>query len=142
MTKPEQIRTQLDNMEISFRRVDELYKVGGVSLSEWDAQKTRLEVMRTQYNNLVENTQLVSPIDGVITARRYDSGDLFGMSMPLLVVEQISPVKFLIHVSESYFTKIRKGMEVTYGLDVIRAEVFKGRFRSFTPPYRLPGTFP
>jgi RND family efflux transporter MFP subunit len=129
----EQIRTQLDNMEISFRRVDELYKVGGVSLSEWDAQKTRLEVMRTQYNNLVENTQLVSPIDGVITARRYDSGDLFGMSMPLLVVEQISPVKFLIHVSESYFTKIRKGMEVDIRLDVYPGEVFKGRISIVYP---------
>ncbi|MBP7709296.1 MAG: biotin/lipoyl-binding protein, partial [Bacteroidales bacterium] len=82
----EQVRTQLENMEISFRRVDELYKVGGVSQADWDAQKTRLDVMRTQYDNLVENTQLVSPIDGVITARHYDSGDLFGMSMPLLVV--------------------------------------------------------
>lgn len=123
----EQVRTQLENMEISFRRVDELYKVGGVSQADWDAQKTRLDVMRTQYDNLVENTQLVSPIDGVITARHYDSGDLFGMSMPLLVVEQISPVKLLVHVSESFFTKIRKGMEVDIRLDVYPGEVFKGR---------------
>lgn len=37
----EQIRTQLDNMEVSFQRIDELYKVGGVSLAEWDAQKNK-----------------------------------------------------------------------------------------------------
>ncbi len=123
----EQIRTQLENMEISFRRVDELYKVGGVSLSEWDAQKTRLEVMRTQYDNLVENTQLVSPIDGVVTARNYDSGDLYGMGMPLLIVEQISPVKLMIHVSESFFTKVRRGMDVDVRLDVYPQEVFSGK---------------
>jgi RND family efflux transporter MFP subunit len=123
----EQIRTQLDNMEVSFQRIDELYKVGGVSRAEWDAQKTNLEVMRTQYNNLVENTQLVSPIVGVVTARNYDSGDLYGMGLPLLVVEQISPVKLIIHVSESFFTKVRKGMDVDVALDVYPGEVFKGK---------------
>jgi len=123
----EQIRTQLKNMEISFQRIDELYKVGGVSRSEWDAQKTTLEVMRTQYNNLKENTQLVSPIAGVITARNYDSGDLYGMGLPLLVVEQITPVKLIIHVSESFFTKIHKGMDVNVNLDVYPQEVFKGK---------------
>ena len=123
----EQIRTQLDNMEVSFQRIDELYKVGGVSLAEWDAQKTNLEVMRTQYNNLVENTQLVSPIAGVVTARNYDSGDLYVMGLPLLVVEQISPVKLLIHVSESFFTKVRKGMDVDVALDVCPGEIFKGK---------------
>lgn len=122
----EQIRTQFENLEVSFRRIDELYKVGGVSQAEWDAQKTRLEVMRTQYNNMVENTQLVSPVDGVITARNYESGDLFGMSLPLLVVEQITPVKLIVHVSESFFTKVRKGMEVDIRLDVYPDEVFKG----------------
>lgn len=123
----EQIRTQLKNMEISFQRIDELYKVGGVSRSEWDAQKTTLEVMRTQYNNLKENTQLVSPIAGVITARNYDSGDLYGMGLPLMVVEQITPVKLIIHVSESFFTKIHKGMDVNVNLDVYPQEVFKGK---------------
>ena len=75
----EQIRTQLDNMELSFKRIDELYRVGGVSRAEWDAQKAGLDVMRTQYANLSENTKLVSPVDGVVTARHYDNGDLFGI---------------------------------------------------------------
>ena len=123
----EQIRTQLDNMELSFSRIDELYKVGGVSRAEWDAQKAALDVMRTQYSNLSENTQLLSPVNGVVTSRHYDSGDLFGMTMPVLVVEQIVPVKLMIHVSESFFTKIRKGMEVDIKLDVYPQEVFKGK---------------
>lgn len=123
----EQIRSQLNNMEVTFSRIDELYKVGGVSKAEWDAQKTSLEVMSNQYKNLMENTQLLSPIDGVVTARNYDSGDLYGMGMPLLIVEQISPVKLMIHVSESFFTKVRRGMDVDVRLDVYPQEVFSGK---------------
>lgn len=46
-----------------------MYKVGGASKSEWDAAKTTLDVRRTSYNNLLENTQLLSPLNGVVTAR-------------------------------------------------------------------------
>ena len=56
-----QMKLQLENEETEFRRMDELYKVGGASKSEWDAAKTALDVRRTSYNNLLENTQLLSP---------------------------------------------------------------------------------
>ena len=55
-----QMKLQLENEETEFRRMDELYKVGGASKSEWDAAKTALDVRRTSYNNLLENTQLLS----------------------------------------------------------------------------------
>ena len=72
----QQLKFQLDNKEIEFKRMDELYKVGGASRSEWDAAKMALDVMRSSYNNLLENTSLLSPINGVVTARNYDNGDL------------------------------------------------------------------
>lgn len=122
-----QAKTQLDNLELSFNRIDELFKVGGVSRSEWDAQKAALDVARTSYQNLVENTQLLSPISGVITARNYDSGDLYSMGRPVLVVEQISPVKLIINVSEQFYTKVKKGMPVDIKLDVYPGEVFQGK---------------
>ena len=89
-----QMKLQLENEETEFRRMDELYKVGGASKSEWDAAKTALDVRRTSYNNLLENTQLLSPIHGVVTARNFDNGDLYSSaSTPVLVIEQITPVK-------------------------------------------------
>ena len=33
-----QAKTQLDNLELSFSRIDALYQTGGVSKAEWDAQ--------------------------------------------------------------------------------------------------------
>lgn len=40
-----QMKLQLENEETEFRRMDELYKVGGASKSEWDAAKTALDVV-------------------------------------------------------------------------------------------------
>lgn len=103
-----QTKFQLDNQEIEFKRMDELYKVGGASKSEWDAAKMALDIKETAYRNLLENTSLLSPINGVVTARNYDNGDMYSGGEPVLVVEQITPVKLLINVSETYFTQVKK----------------------------------
>ncbi|MBP3668923.1 MAG: efflux RND transporter periplasmic adaptor subunit, partial [Bacteroides sp.] len=123
-----QLKLQLDNQEKEFNRVDELYKVGGASKSEWDAAKTNLDVRRSSYENLLENTQLVSPLNGVVTARNFDNGDLYSSTaMPVLVVEQITPVKLMVNVSEPNFPKVTKGMPVTVKLDVYEGEEFEGK---------------
>ncbi len=123
-----QLKLQLDNQEKEFNRVDELYKVGGASKSEWDAAKTNLDVRRSSYENLLENTQLVSPLNGVVTARNFDNGDLYSSTaMPVLVVEQITPVKLMVNVSEPNFPKVSKGMPVKVKLDVYGDEEFEGK---------------
>lgn len=132
-TTLKQTLLQLENQEAEFKRIDELYKVGGASKSAWDAQKMALDVSREVLKNLQENNQLVSPISGVVTARNYDSGDMYSGGVPVYVVEQIRPVKLLLHVSESYFTYVKKGMEVDIRLDVYGDEVFKGKVNLVYP---------
>ena len=123
-----QLKLQLDNQETEFKRVDELYKVGGASKAEWDAAKTNLDVRRSSYENLLENTQLVSPLNGVVTARNFDNGDLYTSTQtPVLVVEQIAPVKLMVNVSEPNFPKVSKGMPVKVKLDVYEGEEFEGK---------------
>lgn len=128
-----QTEFQLDNQKIEFNRMDELYKVGGASKSEWDAAKMALDVKQSAYDNLVENTTLLSPINGVVTARNYDNGDMYSGGDPVLVVEQITPVKLLINVSEGYFTKVKKGMPVAVKVDVYGEEEFEGKISIVYP---------
>ncbi|MBO5795666.1 MAG: efflux RND transporter periplasmic adaptor subunit [Bacteroides sp.] len=123
----EQLKFQLDNKETEFKRVDELYKVGGASKSEWDAAKMSLDVMKTSYNNLLENTSLLSPINGIVTARNYDNGDMYSGGTPVLTVQQITPVKLKVNVSETYFPLVAKGMPVKVKLDVYGDEEFEGK---------------
>ncbi|MCR4681619.1 MAG: efflux RND transporter periplasmic adaptor subunit [Bacteroidales bacterium] len=127
-----QQKAQLDNLQKTFNRIDELYKVGGCSKSDWDAQKTALDVAQTAYNNLLENTQLVSPISGVVSARNYDSGDLYG-GLPVVTVEQINPVKMNINLSEALFKQVKVGMPVTIKVDAYGDEEFKGKVSLIYP---------
>ena len=65
-------KTQWENIRVRDLAVHiELYKVGGASKQSLDAQKTQLDVAKTAYENLKENTRLVSPINGIVTARNY-----------------------------------------------------------------------
>ncbi len=127
-----QAKAQLDNLKTSFNRIDELYKVGGTSKSDWDAIKTQLDVAQTNYDNLLENTQLVSPISGVVTQRNYDSGDLFG-GLPVVQVQQITPVKMNINISETLFKKVKVGTPVSIKVDAYGDEEFKGKISLIYP---------
>lgn len=128
----QQAKTQLDNLEVTFKRIDELYKVGGVAKSDWDAQKTALDVARTSYQNLLTNTQLTSPISGIVTLRNYDSGDIYAGN-PILQIQQITPVKMNINVSEAQFTNVKKGMNADIALDVYKDEAFSGKVNLIYP---------
>ncbi len=133
---------QLKNLETEFNRIDQLYKVGGVSQSEWDNMKLQLEVARKSLKTLRENTRLASPIDGIVTARTYDNGDLYG-GQPILVVQKIAPVKLTINVSEQYYSKVSKGDEVSIELDAYPGETFKGKVSLIYPTVdAMTHTFP
>lgn len=129
----DQVRLQMENNELEFKRVDELYKIGGCSKSDWDARKMAYDISRRNYENLAENTRLISPISGVVSQRNYDSGDMYSGANPIFVVEKIRPVKMKVNVSESLFTKIKKGMNVDFTLDVYGDEVFTGKVNIIYP---------
>ena len=114
-------------------RLTELYKIGAVAQSDYDLAKLSLEITKKTYNNLLENTYLRSPINGVVTARNYDQGDMYSMTMPIFVVEQITPVKMLINLSESLFTQVHQGMEFKIEVDAYPNEVFKGKVNLIYP---------
>ena len=133
---------QLKNLETEFNRIDQLYQVGGVSKSEWDNLNLQLEVARKSLKTLKENTQLASPIDGVVTTRNYDNGDLYG-GQPILVVQKIAPVKLTINVSEQYYSKVKKGDEVSIELDAYPGETFTGKVSLIYPTVdAMTHTFP
>lgn len=127
-----QSQTQLENIQLEYDRAFELYKVGGASKQSLDAQKTQLDVAKTAYENLKENTRLVSPIDGIVTARNYDSGDMIG-GEPVVTIEQMSPVKLLVNVSESFYTRVKKGMDVNVKVEVYGDEIFHGKVSLIYP---------
>ena len=126
-------RLQIVNDSIELDRLTELYKVGGVAQADYDLAKLSLNLAKKTYSNLLENTYLRSPINGVITARNYDQGDMYSMAQPIFVVEQITPVKMLINVSESQFTQIHEGMNFEISVESYPGETFQGKVNLIYP---------
>ena len=128
----DQLKLQYENQLTNFKRIEELYKVGGTSKSDYDNMKMQLDVTKKNLDNRLENTILVSPIDGVISARNYDIGDMYG-GQPILVVEQITPVKMKINISEQLYAKTNKDLDVTLKFNTYGEEEFKGNINIIYP---------
>lgn len=137
-----QQKTQLANLKRDYERFKELYEVGGISQQQLEQMKVQLDVANSAYGNLAENTILKSPINGVVTARNYDPGDI-PAGLPVLTVESINSVKVMIKVSESFYTKVSKGMRVDVKADVFGDELFIGTVSLIHPTLdALSHTFP
>ena len=128
-----QAQLQLQNQEVELQRLKSLYEEGGLSQSDYDAIQMQYNVLKTQVENLIDNTTLRSPINGVVTARNYDVGDMYAMSMPIFTVEQIVPVKLLVGVSETDYSKVKKGDSVVVTADAIPGKTFYGKVNRIYP---------
>lgn len=129
----DQLKINLDETEREYNRAVQLLEIGGGTQQSVDQLKAQLDAARSQYDNLLENTVLTSPISGVVTARNYDPGDMTG-SQPILTVGQLSPVvKVLIGVSENDMALVKAGMPVTVTLDAFPGESFGGTVNRIYP---------
>ena len=128
-----QAQLQLQNQEVELLRIKTLYDNGAISKSDYDAVELAYNITKTQVANLMENTVLCSPIDGVVTARNYDAGDMYAMASPIYTVEQIVPVKLLVGISESDYTKVKKGDSVEIVADALPEVKFYGNIEKIYP---------
>ena len=129
----EQLELQIQNDEVEYARLKGLYEEGGVSQSDFETAELGYKVRKTNYQNLLENTILRSPITGYVTARNFDVGDMFSMGSPLFTVQQVVPVKLLVGISENEYTKVSKGDVVTISVDALPGRTFSGKVSRLYP---------
>ena len=116
-----------------------VYEAGGVSQSQIDELETSVSVMEENIANLERNIELRSPIDGVITGRYNEPGDLFTMGgnadggVGVLQVMQINRLKAIVALSEQYYPQVYKGMKVAVMADVYPDKVFEGEVNIVYP---------
>lgn len=129
----DQLKLQLDNARREYDRAVQLLKIGSGTRQQVDQMKTQLDSYQSQYDNLLENTVLVSPINGVVTARFYDPGDMTG-NQPIVTVGQISPnVKAIINITENDYTLVKSGMPVKVTFDAFPSEEFNAKISRIYP---------
>ena len=129
----DQAALKLKNDETELARVKALLGEGGISQSDYDALELAFNVSKTSYQNLLDNTILRAPVSGVVSARNYDCGDMYAMASPIYVVQQITPVKILVGVSETDYSRVKKGDKVSVTADALPGRTFEGRVSRVYP---------
>ncbi len=132
-TQMDQLELQIRNDDIEYQRLKSLYAEGGVSQSDFETAELSYKLRKTNYENVKENTILRSPITGFVTARNFDTGDMFAMSAPIFTVQQVVPVKLLVGISESEYTRVKKGDSISLSVDAIPGRTFKGTVERIYP---------
>lgn len=132
-------QASLATVRQDYERALKLLQIGGgtqqavdqMKLQLTNAENTLAAAERT-LKNIKENTILISPIGGVVTARNYDPGDMTG-TLPILTVAQVNPVKIIINVPESELSKVSKGMPANITFDTYGDEIFEGKITMVSP---------
>lgn len=132
-------KANLENVQINYDRAVKLLEIGGGTQQSVDQMalqltnaKNALASAERTLKNVQENTILVSPIDGVVTARNYDPGDMTG-ALPIITVARVNPVKIIINVSEGELAKVKKGMPAKVTFDTYGNEEFEGTITMVSP---------
>lgn len=129
----DQLRINLENTEREYSRAVELLNIGAGTQRQVDQLKAQMDAQRSQYENAMTNTVLTSPINGMVTARNYDPGDMSGQA-PILTVGQITPaVKTVINVNETDISVLRNGLPVDITFDAFPGETFQGKISRISP---------
>ena len=129
----EQAELQLNNLKSEYDRAKALYEKGGVSKSDFETIELQYKVANTTYENLLTNTILKSPLNGVVSARNYDEGDMYTMSAPLYVVQQINPIKAFVAVSEKNYSLLKKGLKVEFAPEALNGKKYIGEVTRIHP---------
>lgn len=110
-------KIQLANLEIEIGRLEALLSTGSVSQQTYDQTKVQYDQLKQNLAFLEENTYVKAPFDGVIAAKNYEDGELYG-GQPILVLTQVKQLKALVAIPETYFPMIKEGMKMLVKSDV------------------------
>lgn len=90
-----------------------------------EAATAALDLARQRLKDAV----LVSPVDGVVAARRTDVGERLGESTVAFVVEQTAPLKLRFRPAERYLARVHPGQKVRARVDPYPGVDFEGAVR-------------
>ena len=132
-TQLTQALTQYENVKTNFQRIDTLYQLGSASEQQYEQLKTQYEIAKSNYEFLLENTTLESPINGIVTGKYFEGGELYS-GVPntqagkaaILTLMQINPLKAVISISQSHYPDVKEGMKAEISTDIFQGKTFRG----------------
>jgi RND family efflux transporter MFP subunit len=125
-------RLQFANLEKELGRVEALLKTGSVSQQTYDQTKVQYDLTKENLEFLEKNTYVKADFSGVISAKNFESGELYS-GMPILTLIQINTLKAIVNIPEAYFPMIKAGTKVQLTSDIYKGRTFEGTIEIIYP---------
>lgn len=116
-------KISLSNLEIEKNRIEMLLKSGSATQQQYDQITTQYNSTKEQLEFLQTNTYVKAPFSGVISAKNYEDGELYG-GQPILVLTQIDKLKALVAIPETYFPLFKAGMKLSLTSEIYPDQTF------------------
>lgn len=135
-----QAKAQYENAKFNFQSIDTLYQLGSASKQQYEATKMQYEMAKSQYLFAQDNSILESPIDGIVTGKYFEDGEMYSGTpntpagkSAVLSLMQINPLKAIVSISQNYFPLIKKGMIAKVRTDIYPDQLFEGTINKVYP---------
>ncbi|MBP5328235.1 MAG: efflux RND transporter periplasmic adaptor subunit [Bacteroidales bacterium] len=116
-------RINLASTKTELDRVTALKASGSISEQVYDQTKAGYDQLVESERFQEENTFVKAQFSGVISAKNYEDGEMY-TGAPILQLCQISRLKAIINIPESYFPLVKQGMKVNVYSDIYPDKVF------------------
>ena len=134
---------ELADAEREKKRITTLYEGGSATEQSKDKAVTAAELAAARLAlskaNLelaeinLRESRIVSPIDGVVTAKHIDEGNLIKTGDRIVTVANIKTVKIIVAVAEKYGSKVTIGTPAKIKVDAFGDRLFDARVYSIHP---------
>lgn len=129
-------RVQLEDAKRNLDRKETLFKAGAIPKSEFDtAQNTydTLQLTMQQNESDLANTQIKSPITGVVTAKNVSLGAMVTSGTAAYTVVNIDKVQVNASLMEDEVNYVKVGQTVDVVIPAISNQAYKGTVSKISP---------
>ena len=139
----EEAKASLVQAQKNYERSQALVKEGYLARSEFDLSQERLGVARAkldgaraqleQANIQLADSQLKSPLDGVVASRLVEHGTLVASGTKAFVLVDLSSVKAVFGVPDAMQARIKPGAPLSVVVEALGGREFAGKVTAVSP---------
>ena len=135
---------QVGNLQKNYNRMLELNKSGSIDEKSFEEVQTAYIMAQSNFEFLLENTEIKAPFDGMITLVSQKAGETYNSMMdPVLIrLLNLSEMKVKVNISERDISKLKIGQRAIIRIDSDSDTDFFGKIIFLSPAAdQFSGTF-
>jgi RND family efflux transporter MFP subunit len=139
-TQYNQARLQYAQLQVDYKRMDSLVKVGAISRQQYDQIKTQYDVAKNNVEFLEKNVFLKAPFNGVVTDKYFEEGELFSGTptsrtgkAAIITLQQLNVLKAYVDIPERYYNAVKVNTPAEIQVDALGDKIFKGKVSKVFP---------